>query len=538
MKPQCTHDPFQLLGMEEAVGRILDAVDEGTGICVYGDYDADGVTATVLVMSVLRALDAKCSFYIPSRFDEGYSLNKAAIDRIRAAGARLILTVDCGCVSVDEVAYAKEAGLQIIVTDHHVTRETLPDCILIDPKQKACPYPFKGLAGVGVAFKLCQALAAEAGLPHKVLVDALDLFCIGTVGDVMPLIDENRTYVKFGIRALRLNRRPGLRALLQATGTDAETLDSDSLAYLIVPHINAAGRMGDATLAARLLLTKDEEQARVLAERLVSLNRERKSVQAQIYKRALERIRAGEGDVPSAGKINDGRHRFLFVRLEEAHEGVIGIACGRLKEDFGVPAIIVTNIGTDAYKGTGRSVGGINIYELLSRHRELFTRFGGHAAACGFTIPRENLEKLKEAIGQEMERGEMIPRESASDLPEYDTMMQADEIDEVFLTQQKLLEPFGKDNPKPNLGIRLKQLSYRRIGTEGQFLRMEGSLTDGRTLSCVDFKHADMTEAVLSRVKKNGNFVLITGNLTENIWRERRSMQCFLTGIKEIDDTI
>jgi len=266
------------------VDLILSAIENDEKICIYGDYDADGITSTSVLMEVLSHLTKNLSYYIPKRFDEGYGLNKDALDKIKNAGVDLVITVDCGSVSVDEVEHAKLIGLKILVTDHHTVVDKVADCLVINPVQPGCPYPFKQLAGVGVAFKLAQALAAETGLPKSVINRTLDLVGIGTIGDIVPLVDENRTLAKYGIRAINVTKRPGLEALIEGISLHKGNISSENVSFVIVPHLNASGRMEDAKIAANLMMTKSEERIEAGVEKLITYNTERKRVQSNCRK--------------------------------------------------------------------------------------------------------------------------------------------------------------------------------------------------------------------------------------------------------------
>ncbi len=259
-KPQKTYDPFLLLNMEAGVDFILSSIEENERICIYGDYDADGITSTSVLMEVLSKLTKNLTYYIPSRFEEGYGLNCEALKKIKANGVDLVITVDCGSVSCAEVEYAKEIGLKILVTDHHTITDKQADCLVINPMQPGCPYPFKHLAGVGVAFKLAQALAAETGLPKSVVNRTLDLVGIGTIGDIVPLVDENRTLAKYGIRAINVSQRLGLVKLMEGVSLDKGAVSSENISYIIVPHLNASGRMENAGIAAGLMMGNDQEK--------------------------------------------------------------------------------------------------------------------------------------------------------------------------------------------------------------------------------------------------------------------------------------
>lgn len=326
-KPQKTYDPFLLLNMEAGVDLVLSAIENDEEICIFGDYDTDGITSTTVLLEVLSHLTNKLSYHLPSRFKEGYGLNCPALKEIKDRGAGLVITVDCGSTSVKEVEYAKEIGLKILVTDHHTVGDVKPDCLIINPKQKECQYPFKNLAGVGVAFKLAQAIAAETGLPKSVINRTLDLVGIGTIGDIVPLVDENRTLAKYGLRTVHIGNRLGLNMLIEGAGLKKESVNSGNVSFVIVPHLNAAGRLADASYGVELLRATDRETAEPIVTKLLELNIRRKSLQEETFKECKELIAEKYSDDP-----------FILVELQDAHEGITGIVAGKIKEEFYKPA--------------------------------------------------------------------------------------------------------------------------------------------------------------------------------------------------------
>ncbi|MBO4234971.1 MAG: single-stranded-DNA-specific exonuclease RecJ [Firmicutes bacterium] len=520
-KPQKTYNPFLLPNMEEGVDLILSAIDDERKICIYGDYDSDGVTSVALLRDVLKEIGADVTYYIPSRFDDGYGLNSAALDKIKAAGVSLVITVDCGCTSVNEVEHAKSIGLEIMVTDHHTPKENLPDCIVIDPLLEGSEYPFKYLAGVGVAFKLAQALVESTGAAKEILTKNLDLLGIGTIVDIVPLVDENRTFAKYGLRALNVTERAGIKALIDKLGIKQGEITSRTISYIIGPHINAAGRVDNATLAARLLQTDDYERALELTDELINCNMERKKFQDELQKVCYENI-----DDESIS-----RDRFILLSPKEAHEGIIGIVAGKLKEEKNVPVLITTPIGEGMHKGTGRSPSGINLFQLLHSHAELFTRLGGHSAACGFSIAEENLPLLREALRRDME-GMLKENPNLLDSsPEAEIIMYPEEITKDFIAQQKLLEPFGKDNEEPVVGVELVPFDVARMG-EGKFLRFSGKLGNGNLIRCVDFRKADEHEGKLSMAQEASVRVTAVGNLDLQSWNDKEYIQLNLKALK------
>ena len=394
-RPQKTYDPSLLDDIETGVDLILSEIEKGSSICIYGDYDADGITSTSLMLSILGHLMPKerLDYYIPSRFEEGYGLNMEAVKHIAESGAGMIITVDCGSVSSEEVKYAQELGLKIVVTDHHNITDRMADCLLINPKKPKSAYPFRDLSGCGTAFKVAQVIQKKAGLPKSVLTEVLDLVAIGTIGDIMPLVDENRTMVKFGLKMINTGRRPGLRKLIEGAGLKVGNINSENVGFVIVPHLNASGRIEDASQAVRLLTAEEGDSCiSEIVEDLLYKNQERKRLQAEAYKSC------------TAGLDRSRLEDFLLIESRDAHEGIAGIACGRIKDAYYRPAAILTPTGSsgEMLKGTGRSIEGVNLYELLKRHEELFEKFGGHAGACGFTMKKENLNILRRGILSDM----------------------------------------------------------------------------------------------------------------------------------------
>ena len=390
-KPQKTYDPFLLPDMEAGVDLILAEIKAGSRICIYGDYDADGITSTALMMDVLRKLttDDKLGYYIPSRFEEGYGLNMEAIKTIADSGADFIITVDCGSVSYEEARYARELGMRILVTDHHNITDVMADCLLINPKHPKSQYPFKALSGCGVAFKVAQGIQQKAGLPKSVLTEVLDLVAIGTIGDIMPLIDENRTMTKFGMRVINSGRRKGLTKLIEGASLKKGSVSSENISYIVVPHLNATGRIDDASQAVELLCRdlNDREQDRIV-EDILKKNRLRKNLQDETFRACAENI------------DKDDLQDIIIIKADGAHEGITGIVAGKIKETYYRPTIIVTPSGEDDryLKGTGRSVEGVNLYQLLKTQENLFEKFGGHSGACGFLIKKEYFDQLKEGL--------------------------------------------------------------------------------------------------------------------------------------------
>ncbi len=517
-KPQKTYDPFLLLNMEAGVDLILSSIEEDEKICIYGDYDADGITSTAVLMEVLSNLTSNLAYYIPSRFEEGYGLNCGALDKIKAAGIDLVITVDCGSVSCAEVEHAKEIGLKILVTDHHTITDKVADCLVINPMQPGCPYPFKHLAGVGVAFKLAQAIAAETGLPKSAVNRTLDLVGVGTIGDIVPLVDENRTLAKYGIRSLNLTQRPGLSKLIEGTSLQRGKIKSENISYVIVPHLNASGRMQDAKIAASLMMEKDSEKVKEGVETLISCNQQRKKIQSETFEQCCNIVEEKYQTAP-----------FLVIDLEDAHEGITGIVAGKLKEIYHRPAVIVTPTAGDCLKGTGRGIEGIDLYNLLKDNEELFERFGGHAAACGFTMKKQHLDTLRSRLNESMGRILADNPELADAHIQADLKLEAGDVNLQLVAELKMLEPFGCENPQPLVSIRLRPGSIRKMGNQNQYTKFIGVLDDGREIQCVIFKEAKSYDELL----KKGQPLTVTGNLKSQTWNGKQYLQITVQAIEE-----
>ena len=467
-------DPFRMLGVRRAVDRIRDALRGGERIVVYGDFDADGVTATALLVQALTALGGEAVPYIPHRVDEGYGLNCDALDKVAAAGARVVITVDCGIRSPEEVAYGKDLGLDMIVTDHHSIGPVLPPALaVINPKQPGDPYPFKDLAGVGIAFKLAQALLiaeqreplgrSAVGLEER---DLLDLVALGTVADLAPLIGENRALVQRGLVELNRPRRPGIQAMLVDAGIEPGRVDATAIGFVLGPRINAAGRLDTAQHSYDLLTAPDILAAKGLAERLSQLNRERQDRTRYLVDRAREQIDA----------LGPGRDLYLIVD-PKFEPGIVGLVAGRLTEELYRPALVAEQ-GEDVTHGSARSIPEFNITAALDECRDLLVRHGGHAAAAGFTVRNENLPALRAQL-EAIAARELAGQDLQPSLG-IDAVVQLSDLD--WAVQEKLaqLEPCGYANPQPvlaSLGVGLTV--QRQVGTDRRHLKL--TVVDPRT---------------------------------------------------------
>ena len=375
-------DPFLMKDMDLAVARIGRALRNGEPIAVYGDYDVDGITSTCLLTHYLRGQGGNVTYYIPNRLSEGYGVNRQAVEQLAQEGVRLMITVDCGITAVEEIAYAGQLGIDVIVTDHHECKEEIPTAVaVVDPHRKDCPYPFKDLAGVGVALKLVMALGGEKRA-RALFQEYADLAAVGTVADVMQLLGENRTIVRVGLQHLKKTRRRGLYALMVEAGTLSRAINSTTVGYCLSPRINAAGRMGQAATAAELILTEDNAQAEKLAHQLCELNRQRQAVELEIFNQCLALV---------AGQQQD----CLVLADKSWHQGVVGIVASRLAEQCACPVFMICLQEDGKGKGSCRSYGGFNLFCALEQCADLLEGYGGHALAAGFSIKEENIPAFR-----------------------------------------------------------------------------------------------------------------------------------------------
>lgn len=512
-KPRKMYDPFLLDDMEAGVDLILSAIEEGKKICVYGDYDADGVTASVLLADVLKTLTEDVLIYIPSRFDEGYGLNNDAIDTIKKAGAGLIVTVDCGSVSSEEVAYAIQSGLDILVTDHHTVKDKVADCIILNPMLPDSNYPFSGLAGVGVAFKLCQALSIVAGIPKSVLTRNMDLVAIGTVADIMPLVDENRTLVKYGLRVLNLCNRPGIREIASSINS-VDLFKARDISFKIAPFINSCGRMGSAGDACKFLRADTEEKARLSFETLNGINESRKREQEKLFESCLSLYKE---------KYSDKRPDIVILKPEKSHEGIAGIVAGKIRERCNAPAIILSDSDDGYVKGTARSTDTIDIYMILKSCEHLYTSFGGHKGACGFTVKSEDIPEMEKIVNKAMEEILNAGKSLSSTEAKIDISLDQDDFTTDFIRELEILEPCGKENEMPMIAVESEILNMKRVGQKSQFLSVYARVCNSeKKFGAIAFARADIIEKKLSEKK---NAVLIgTAEVDTYMGREKTRM--------------
>ncbi len=454
-------DPYLMTDMAPAAMRIAIAIEKGEKIAVFGDYDVDGITATCLLTDFLCSQGADCVPYIPGRLEEGYGLNPIAIHQLHGQGVRLIVTVDCGITATAEAQLCKSLGMDLVITDHHECKDTLPEAIaVVDPHRPDGGYPHKTLSGVGVAFKLAAALCGDQ---EQVLNDYADLVCLGTVADVMPLQGENRVFVARGLKALHHTRRPGIAALMQQSNCDPANLTASAVGYTLAPRINAAGRMGQIDLAVELFLTQDPQRGRYLAQALCDLNRQRQAVESEIYQQAVAML--PEDRTPEA----------IVLAEETWHQGVVGIVASRIAEEFCCPTFLICLDG-DHGKASSRSYGGFNLFTSLTALQELLESYGGHELAAGFTIHRQQIPAFREHVC------ELARQYYTGDGPR--TVLEADcRVSGELLTIPNIdalnaLEPCGNGCPKPVLTM--ENLVVERISAVGGGRHLRLNLRQGR----------------------------------------------------------
>lgn len=433
-------DPFLLKDMDKAAARITRAVDNMEKIAVYGDYDADGVTSTAMLYSYLETRGADVIFYIPQREGEGYGMNMGAVEYLKEQGVSLIVTVDNGISSVQEVARANELGIDVVVTDHHRPQAILPDAVaVVDAYRPDDTSPYKHFSGVGIAFKLLMALEDGAGDVEDLLEAYSDLAAIGTIGDIVPLTGENRTLIRAGLERLSQSDRPGVQALLENAGIAGKALTSTNVAFTLVPRINATGRMGAPERAVRLLISGYEEEAEVLSEEICADNEERRRVEAEIAEAAF-------ADIEAKGYMKD---RVVVVDGENWHHGVIGIVASRVTERCGKPCMIISRGETEA-RGSGRSIEGFSLFEAICACGDLLIKFGGHPMAAGITLKPENIEAFRKRINQyAAEHFPQMPTQTVT----LDCKLNPAALSVSMAQSLTQLEPFGNGNPQPVFGL-------------------------------------------------------------------------------------
>jgi single-stranded-DNA-specific exonuclease len=512
------HDPFLMKGMDAAARRIAAAVAEGEPIAVYGDFDTDGVTAVTLLMQAITAMGGDIRPYIPHRMREGYGLNTEAVDQLAAEGVRLLITVDCGISNLHEVARAQALGLDVIVTDHHTPPAVLPEAFaVVNPKQPGCGYPFKQLVGVGIAYKLVQALA-RVGLKMPLRGrDLLDVVALGTVTDMGPLNGENRVLVRAGLESINATQRPGLKALIVAAGLVQGKISAGDISFMLGPRLNAAGRIDDAVLAYKLLLADDFTAAQQLAVDLNQANRRRQEMTKEIQATARRQVE----------ELGKRERRIVVLDGEDYPAGLVGLVAAKLVEELGRPVLLLER-GPETSRGSARSVPGFSIIEALTACEDLFVRYGGHSAAAGFTIATERLAELETRLLEYAEAH--LPEDMLAPALEIDAELPLGMLTWELLDQLAVLEPFGQSNPQPILSSRRVRVAGAWAkGAEGQHLKLR--LDDGAggpTYEAIAFRLGNLAPHFAKP-----RLIDIAYTLEANEWNGSRTLQLNIKDLRQ-----
>lgn len=481
------YDGMLMKDMDKAIDILKEKILEDKKIRVIGDYDIDGVNATYILLEGLERLGADVDSDIPDRISDGYGLNRHLVERAYEAGVDTLITCDNGITAADEIAYGKEKGMTVIVTDHHEVpfdeqdgekRYRIPPAdAVMDPKQPDCLYPFKGLCGAAVAYKLMEALWESMGKDSADLDDLIENVAIATIGDVMDLEDENRIFVKEGLQMLRRTKNPGLKALIECTGIDKDSLNSYHIGFVLGPCINASGRLDTAKRALELLRAGTQREADILAGDLKALNDSRKDMTEEAVKQAEEQV---ETTTISKDKV-------LVVYLPDCHESLAGIVAGRIRENYYKPVFVLTD-AEEGVKGSGRSIDGYHMYEELNKCKELLTKFGGHRLAAGLSLPKENVGKFREMLNKKCTLTEEEMKEKVT----IDMEMPFGCVTEGLVKELELLEPFGKGNTKPVFAARgVTLLGARILGKNRNVLKLQVQDVNGCRIEAMLFHHAD-----------------------------------------------
>ena len=522
------HDPFLMKDMDKAVERVVRAVDGGEKILVYGDYDVDGTTAVSLVYSFLRKNGANVDFYIPDRYDEGYGVSFKGIDWASENGFVLIITLDCGIKANDKVAYAASKGIDMIICDHHLPENELPAAVaVLDPKRTDCNYPFDDLSGCGVGFKLVQAYSSVRGIPFERLVPLLDLLVVSIASDLVSVMGENRILSYFGLKQLNENPRTGLLAIIKLSGLDPSHITIDDIVFKIGPRINAAGRMESGRVAVEMLTAEDEETAVRIGCEINEYNNERKSIDREITKEALEMVQSGS--CLSAGNAT-------IVYNPEWHKGVVGIVASRLVEAFYKPTVVFTKSQANGLvTGSARSVQGFDLYDAIESCADLLENFGGHLYAAGLTLKEENLPEFCRRIEKFI--GDRITAEMLTPVIYVDTELNFEQITPKFFRILKQFQPFGPGNTAP---VFVTENVYdngngRKVGADAGHLKLEliQESQPYRHISAIAFNKSAHFEHI-----RNGNPIDICYSIVENYYRGIANIQLRIRDIREKEDFI
>ena len=504
------YDPFLLPNMKQAVERIEQAIKNNEKILIYGDYDADGITSTTILIKFFKEIGVEVDKYIPNRLEEGYGINNKALEEIKNRGIDLIITVDTGITANDQVKYANELGLDVIITDHHEPSDEIPKAVaVIDAKRKNNKYPFNQLAGCGIAFKLTQAISIKRKLDPSKYLKNLDIVSIGTISDLVPLVDENRVIVKLGLMLVKQTKNIGLRKLLLKS--QLKEVDSTSISFGITPRINAAGRLGNQYDALNLFITEDVKEAERLSEVLNSYNIERQKIGNKIYEEAISQLKDEEKNCIILGK-------------EDWHHGVIGIVSSKITEKFNKPSILLC-FEDNIAKGSGRSVPGFDLYKAISSTKEYLLGFGGHTMACGLSLTVENFERFKKEITKYIDENLDISKLEKEIY--IDEILTIDDLDIEEIKELKSLEPFGEENPEPIIMYENVEINGIRTLSENKHLKLSLKKND-KIIDAIGFNLGELAEKY-----KIGDTIDIVGNIEINSFNGKDLIQIRLIDIRK-----
>lgn len=508
------HNPFLMLDMEKAVNRIIEAINNKEKTIIYGDYDVDGITSITVLKKFLEERDLQVDYYIPNRLEEGYGLNKQAIQDIASKGYKLMITVDCGISGVEEISLANSLGIETIITDHHEQLEELPEAYcIINPKRKDNTYPFRGLAGVGVVFKLIQAISMKLELDEKEYLKYLDIVCIGTISDIVPLIDENRVIAKLGLMLVKITKNIGLRQLIEASG--CKDINSGMVSFGIAPRVNASGRMGKQEEALKLFLTNSNDEAKEITNKLNEYNLQRQEKEKYIFDEAISKL---EGK--NIEELNS-----IVLAGENWHHGVIGIVASRITEKYFKPTILICLEG-DEGKGSGRSVPGFDLHDALVQSSDYLKRFGGHEMAVGLSLERKNIAEFKKYFEQIAESQNVKQIVSVVNI---DCEVTKKDLKKEIVEELKMLEPFGEQNKQPLFVYKNLKIASIRALSEGKHLKL--ALRDGNDIiEAIGFNIGELSEHYLI-----GDKIDVVGNLEINAYNGQEKVQI---NIKDIMKSI
>ena len=505
------YSPYLLNDMEKAVNRIQKAIQEHEKVVIYGDYYVDGITSITVLKRFLAEQQLQADYYVPDRLEEGYGLNKKAMEHLAKKGYQLMITVDCGITAMEEVDYATELGMETIVTDHHEPLDTIPKALaVVNPKRKDSTYPFQGLAGVGVVFKLIQAISEKLGLPEKAYLKYLDLVCIGTISDIVPLIDENRVITKLGLKLVAVTKNIGLRELIKSI--KLKKIDSTSISFGVAPRMNACGRMGKADEAIELFLTENVAEAHEITEKLNRYNSNRQIIEKRIFQEAMDRI----------AKDHIDQENSIVLGGENWHHGVIGIVSSKITETFYKPSILICFDGEEG-KGSGRSIMGFDLHKALCESSAYLDKFGGHEMAVGLSLQRKNFEPFKKKFQEIIEVSniqEMLP------VIKIDADLDLKKISLQTVEELMQLEPFGEQNKVPIFGFKNLKIDAIRSLSDGKHLKLSLKYSNG-WLDAIGFNMGELVEQY-----RIGDKVDVVGTLEINQFRDRKNLQVNLKDMR------